>query len=175
MLQFTSNGLRALEESIFLILCCLARSVLVYVSKLCVQDLSASFACEYQICSFQHVFTMRGVRGCPHAIAEVGLFFVRHGLKKSARFDLAAFPAGVPQILAGAWAHRMQFCLDLSVGDRGNEESFRFAAHHAVGYVETWEFLGVVEMLRGHRQGRNAYSRCGTYLRCERKTCARMP
>ena len=63
------------------------RSVLVYVSKLCVQDLSSSVACEYNICLFQYVSTMWGVHGCLHAIAEVGSFFVRPALLGVHHYD----------------------------------------------------------------------------------------
>jgi hypothetical protein len=89
---------------------------------------------------------------CRHQAAKT--FCDQHHLPKSARFDLKAFPDGIAQVLARAWAHRMQFFYDLGVAIQRDGAAFRpFSPDEQDSYQETAEFRTAAGELGGHRQG----------------------
>jgi hypothetical protein len=70
---------------------------------------------------------------------------IKHGLNRSARFELALYGEAWAPVLARGWAHRMQFFYNLHVSS--GTDDYRYTAVDAALYVEPAEFRRAADAL----------------------------
>ena len=80
-----------------------------------------------------------------------------------ARFEYAAYPEGIPDILARAWCHILQYFYNLDAA-HGGDPHYRISPADVAAYEETAEFAEAVADLRGHVQGQHRIPQIRTIL-----------
>ena len=82
---------------------------------------------------------------------------VQYGLYRSGRFEVSVYGEHAAQTFARAWAHRMQFFLDLYLAS--NERQYRYTQGDKDSYLEPTEFTALASTLMGKVLARAAQLR----------------
>jgi hypothetical protein len=87
---------------------------------------------------------------------------IQYGMHRSGRFEVSLYGEQAAQTFARAWAHRMQFFLDLYLAS--GESQYRYTQGDKDSYLEPTEFTALASTLKGKVLARAAQLR-GTFPR----------
>ena len=82
---------------------------------------------------------------------------IQYGMYRSGRFEVSLYGEQAARTFAQAWAHRMQFFLNLYLGS--NESNYRYTQGDKDSYLEPTEFTALASTLKGKVLARAAQLR----------------